>query len=509
LTRSLLALLAFAISDFARQSKTCRLFKDGEAAMTANQTSPDSCRVFLYGTHLRPESEEPLWARKPDAIRPAVASGTLFDLGSVPAMRPGPGRVVGDLLEFKPRQMKAVLKALDALHASGAGGDGVYTRTVVEVEVDGAVCNAWTYLYPSQPPKRKQVTADNDNPVSWMDGKPGRPNPSRRRVKSAGSGEEPAETSQGGAAAVLDASPRPDGPETATTAPSAPASRPRREVKITSEERALGAMRTSTLIDAINTLQTQHPKEFGLAMRTLARFYRPRPLGPVGDAANPTPCRSETEAEAFERMFFSALPHPEMAGKIDRLFDFHTRIGVRSLPRHMHVRKVQAAALLIVLYLAIDEHAPRILKAKDLWFGRVPWKPVDSSGRIACCSRGSLGIPSWLDGPQICGGTMAYAIEAIRHLDARLADDLEDNPYRVPPPLTNSEMIVLIDLSREVEPVDGNTLAGRRDRKSYRVVFANLERLGYACRSSARGLWSITESGVERVRQELARKSER
>ncbi|WP_137894507.1 gamma-glutamylcyclotransferase family protein [Ramlibacter sp. 2FC] len=78
---------------------------------------------------------------------PASCEGRLFDLGDYPGLRPGPGRVIGELYEVDD----ALLARLDAVEeyqpADPAASLYLRQRVAVQRRVDGATVQAWAYLY--------------------------------------------------------------------------------------------------------------------------------------------------------------------------------------------------------------------------------------------------------------------------------------------------------------------------------------------------------------------------
>lgn len=105
--------------------------------------------VFVYGTLLRGEPRESLWAdRGVASVLPAAIERRLWDQGEYPALEMGPpGRVKGDLIEFD--DVRSVLDAFDAVEGFGDFGhpENLFRRTLVEADVGGGRrILAWTYV---------------------------------------------------------------------------------------------------------------------------------------------------------------------------------------------------------------------------------------------------------------------------------------------------------------------------------------------------------------------------
>jgi len=84
--------------------------------------------------------------------------GQLFDLGSYPGLRPGPGSVRGELHRLDRRQRRSVLARLDEfedfdpLHPD----QSLYRRVRVDL-LKPAGCSAWLYVYNRQPDPRLRI----------------------------------------------------------------------------------------------------------------------------------------------------------------------------------------------------------------------------------------------------------------------------------------------------------------------------------------------------------------
>jgi len=101
--------------------------------------------LFVYGT-LRPgqanfSSIEKLVV----AHQPATIEGELIDLGAFPALVPGHGIVVGDLLTLQPEALEITdrIEGYQPEHPSN-----LYDRREVVVTLtDGTIERAWTYFF--------------------------------------------------------------------------------------------------------------------------------------------------------------------------------------------------------------------------------------------------------------------------------------------------------------------------------------------------------------------------
>jgi gamma-glutamylcyclotransferase (GGCT)/AIG2-like uncharacterized protein YtfP len=89
----------------------------------------------------------------------AVISGDLFDLGSYPGLRPGKGRVAGELYAILDRDVLVQLDRFEGV-LSGRPSESLYRRERIRlIEPMGA--EAWVYFYNRSPaPERKVVAGD-------------------------------------------------------------------------------------------------------------------------------------------------------------------------------------------------------------------------------------------------------------------------------------------------------------------------------------------------------------
>ena len=98
-------------------------------------------RLFVYGTLRVGRSNYSAIARFVVAVEPATTQGALVDLGSFPALVPGPGIAEGEVLTIKPECFEITDRIEGTAH-------GFYQRRQIEVHLgSGAVVQAWTYFY--------------------------------------------------------------------------------------------------------------------------------------------------------------------------------------------------------------------------------------------------------------------------------------------------------------------------------------------------------------------------
>lgn len=109
---------------------------------------PEPTAVFVYGTLKRGQCRQHCWPRVPQSVQPGVVQGALYDLGPYPALVPGPDRVAGEVYVFRPEDLPATLKALDAIEVYRGRPDDLYTRCVAECQLaGGGVIRAYLYRY--------------------------------------------------------------------------------------------------------------------------------------------------------------------------------------------------------------------------------------------------------------------------------------------------------------------------------------------------------------------------
>lgn len=85
--------------------------------------------------------------------------GQLFDLGSYPGLRPGPGRVRGELHRLDPQQGLSALARLDEFEDFDPlrPDASLYLRVRVDL-LEPADCSAWLYVYSRQPDSRLRIS---------------------------------------------------------------------------------------------------------------------------------------------------------------------------------------------------------------------------------------------------------------------------------------------------------------------------------------------------------------
>jgi gamma-glutamylcyclotransferase (GGCT)/AIG2-like uncharacterized protein YtfP len=124
--------------------------------------------IFVYGTLKREQLRGRLWPRPALSIEPAIANGTLYDLGSYPGLVGGDQLVLGEVWTFRCDDLQETLLVLDRIEGFDPKSDtGEYVRRVIQVEVlpashasnaaasasretepeEDSTLSAWTYLY--------------------------------------------------------------------------------------------------------------------------------------------------------------------------------------------------------------------------------------------------------------------------------------------------------------------------------------------------------------------------
>ena len=121
-------------------------------------------RVFVYETLKRGQCREVCWPAKPLSIHDAEVSGVLYDLGPFPGLREGVGRVSGEVWEFAPDDMPAVLAALDAIEGYSNSPSDLYRRVAKSVSLGNQEAIAWTYVLCCVPAGSPRVATV---PATW------------------------------------------------------------------------------------------------------------------------------------------------------------------------------------------------------------------------------------------------------------------------------------------------------------------------------------------------------
>lgn len=124
--------------------------------------------IFVYGTLKREQLRGRLWPRPPLSIEPAIATGTLYDLGPYPGLVDGDQLVLGEVWTFRREDLQETLLVLDRIEGFDPKSDsGEYVRRVIQVEIlpaaeapkgagnalnetelpQKSTISAWTYLY--------------------------------------------------------------------------------------------------------------------------------------------------------------------------------------------------------------------------------------------------------------------------------------------------------------------------------------------------------------------------
>jgi gamma-glutamylcyclotransferase (GGCT)/AIG2-like uncharacterized protein YtfP len=124
--------------------------------------------IFVYGTLQREQLRGRLWPRPALSIEPAIAKGTLYDLGPYPGLVDGDQLVLGEVWTFRREDLRETLLVLDRIEGFDPKNDsGEYVRRVIQVEIlpdphaskgatsasketgpyEKPTLSAWTYLY--------------------------------------------------------------------------------------------------------------------------------------------------------------------------------------------------------------------------------------------------------------------------------------------------------------------------------------------------------------------------
>lgn len=84
--------------------------------------------------------------------------GQLFDLGSYPGLRPGSGRVRGELYRLDRGEWRRALARLDEFEDFDPlrPNESLYLRVRVDL-LEPADCSAWLYVYNRQPDPRLRI----------------------------------------------------------------------------------------------------------------------------------------------------------------------------------------------------------------------------------------------------------------------------------------------------------------------------------------------------------------
>ena len=118
-------------------------------------------RIAFYGTLMSaapPLPGAPRLGGLVEVLGPCVLPGTLYDLGSYPALAPSVGRVRGELVRTVSDGAIAVLDAWEDYAVDDEPGSEYVRRSVRLLEPDLEV---WTYEF-NRPPAGLDVIADGD-----------------------------------------------------------------------------------------------------------------------------------------------------------------------------------------------------------------------------------------------------------------------------------------------------------------------------------------------------------
>lgn len=132
-----------------------------------------AARVFVYGT-LRSGFTNPgrdVLTHHGDLVGQGSVPGTLYDLGSFPAMvepRRDDDCVIGEVYELS-RSPATALERLDRYEGARGSNPLPYERRRLEVDLhDGPILEAWAYVWTEDPADAARV--EGGDYVDWIDG---------------------------------------------------------------------------------------------------------------------------------------------------------------------------------------------------------------------------------------------------------------------------------------------------------------------------------------------------
>lgn len=134
--------------------------------MPAAQNLPTPDSVFVYGTLRRGEKNFPLYlAGKFLSCVPASVPGQLYfeSTEGYPYLKPGPGRVQGEIFRLDPATAAATLQRLDRLEDYDPGNEAAslyLRRSVTARRADGGAERVWVYYWNG--PDIGQLLPDGD-----------------------------------------------------------------------------------------------------------------------------------------------------------------------------------------------------------------------------------------------------------------------------------------------------------------------------------------------------------
>jgi len=102
--------------------------------------------------------------------------GQLFDLGSYPGLRPGPGRVRGELYRLDRREDLSALARLDEFEDFDPlrPNESLYLRVRIDL-LEPADCSAWLYVYNRQPDPQLRIPGGDWRGHLGLGGRDGMP----------------------------------------------------------------------------------------------------------------------------------------------------------------------------------------------------------------------------------------------------------------------------------------------------------------------------------------------
>ncbi|GIW98947.1 MAG: gamma-glutamylcyclotransferase [Pirellulaceae bacterium] len=118
--------------------------------MNRTSQTPHIKHVFVYGTLKSTQCRAKSWPCRPISIASAWTLGTLYDLGSYPALDDGDGMVLGEVWELHETDMARTLQVLDAIEGTNQPHEpDLYERRILPVHFLDAnrTVDAYAYFY--------------------------------------------------------------------------------------------------------------------------------------------------------------------------------------------------------------------------------------------------------------------------------------------------------------------------------------------------------------------------
>jgi gamma-glutamylcyclotransferase (GGCT)/AIG2-like uncharacterized protein YtfP len=109
--------------------------------------TPGTCSIFVYGTLQRGQCRERCWPRQPLHIEAATVQGSLYDLGSYPALADGEDCIAGELWHLAESDMPETLFELDRVEGFRGRASDLYQRVTITCQTAAGPVSAWTYRF--------------------------------------------------------------------------------------------------------------------------------------------------------------------------------------------------------------------------------------------------------------------------------------------------------------------------------------------------------------------------